>query len=217
MLGRSVVKRHFSFTKATLPNLPFGYADLAPVLIPEVLEVHHAKHHKTYVDKYNDGVEKLQAALSKGDAQTASDLMKKVRFNGGGHVNHSLYWENLAPKNKAGGDLPSSGSKLTKCINDSWGSIDHMIKEFNAKTAEVQGSGWGWLTLDPKSKKLSIETSQNQSIISAEDKVPLIVIDVWEHAYYLQYKNLRPDYLKKIWEVINWKTAEKRFEAAGSK
>lgn len=216
MLGRSAIKRNFGLTKAVLPSLPYGYGDLAPVLIPEILEVHHKKHHQKYVDKYNEANEKLQAALAKGDHHMASDLCKHVRFNGGGHVNHSLYWENLASKNKQGGDLPAKDSKLSKAIIEHWGSYETFINEFNKKIADVQGSGWGWLAYDQKSKKLSIEETKDQIIISAEERVPLLTIDVWEHAYYLQYKNLRPDYLTNIWKVINWRCVEDRFNKASN-
>lgn len=216
----AVLRRGFNsaapsgFTKAVLPTLNYGYGDLAPAISADILEVHHGKHHLTYVNKYNEAVEKLQNSLAKGDHHAVADLTKAVRFHAGGHVNHAIYWENLASKNKAGGDLPKGDSLLTKSIVDHWGSYDNFVTAFNAKTVDIQGSGWGWLAIDPKTKKLTIEETKDQFIISAEGKTPLLVIDVWEHAYYLQYKNVRAEYLKKIWEVVNWKTVEQRFLAA---
>ena len=214
MFLRSAIKRSFGTQKATLPTLAYGYGDLAPVISADILELHHGKHHQTYVNKYNEATEKLEAALKKGDHHMVSDLCKQVRFNGGGHVNHALYWENLAPINKHGGDLPAKNSELSKSIIQAWGSYENMMKEFNTKAAEVQGSGWCWLAYCQKTKQLCIRETKDQFIISAEGPVPLLTVDVWEHAYYLQYKNQRPDYLKKIWEIINWKVVEKRFNEA---
>ena len=205
------------FVKAVLPALPYGYGELAPALSPEILEVHHAKHHQAYVNKYNEAAEKLLNAYDKHDAHEIADLGKALRFHAGGHVNHAIYWENLAPANKEGGDLPDKQSKLTQLVTETWGGYEQFIAAFNAKTADIQGSGWGWLAYDPKSHRLSIEETANQFIISAEGRVPLLVVDVWEHAYYLQYKNVRPDYLKKIWEVINWKVVEQRLHDASIK
>lgn len=217
MLTRGILKRNFSFQKATLPTLSYGYGELAPAISGDIMEVHHGKHHQTYVNKYNEAIEKLQAALAKGDHHAAADLCKAVRFHAGGHVNHALYWENLAPANKAGGDLPAKDSPLGKAILASYGSFDAFIGAFNARSADIQGSGWGWLAVDPVTKSLSIEETPNQQIISAEGKTPLLVVDVWEHAYYLQYKNVRPDYLKKIWEVVDWGKAQQRYEKALAK
>ena len=213
MLARNL-KQGFAFVKATLPTLEYGYNDLAPVITAEIMEVHHGKHHNAYVNNYNAAVEKFLDFEAKGNHHAASDLCKAIRFNGGGHVNHAIYWENLAPASRQGGSLPNKDSAISKAIVDSWGSYDNFIKDFNGRTAAIQGSGWGWLAYRPETKKLSIEETPNQEIISASGYKPLLVIDVWEHAYYLQYKNLRPDYLKRIWEIVNWKTVEKRFDEA---
>lgn len=215
MFNRLLARKFSSFTKASLPSLPYGYGDLAPVISAEIMELHHGKHHQKYVDQYNLNVEKLQAALAKGDHKLASDTAKNVRFNGGGHVNHSLYWENLAPVNKAGGDMPSKTSPIGKSIIQHWGSFDSFLDNFNTKAEEVQGSGWVWLAYDPKTKGLSIQKTMDQNILSGEGLgEPLLTVDVWEHAYYLQYKNQKPNYVKKIWEIMNWKVVEKRFDTA---
>lgn len=218
MISRSILKRSFSlFGKsgvAKLPDLAYGYQDLAPALSGDIMEVHHGKHHLKYVTEYNINLEKFHEAVSQGHHEAAVNLSKKIAFNGGGHVNHALYWENLAPANKEGGDLPGKDTMITKLIERQWNTYDDMIKIFNEKATGVQGSGWAALVYCPKSKTLSIETCQDQNIISASGQSILLLVDVWEHAYYLQYKNLRPDYLKKIWEVVNWKTAQKRLEAS---
>lgn len=216
MLSRSLIKRSFSlFSKsgsAKLPDLAYGYGDLAPIISADIMETHHGKHHQKYVSEYNAHMEKFEDALAKGNHELAVNLSKKIAFNGGGHVNHALYWENLAPANKEGGDLPGKDTSLTKMVERQWGSYDKMIDMFNTKAAGVQGSGWCALTYCPKTKILNIDISKDQDIISADGPGILVLVDVWEHAYYLQYKNQRPEYLKKIWEIINWKPAIHRIK-----
>lgn len=217
MLSRSLLKRSFSLlggSKAKVPDLPYGYGDLAPIISAEIMEVHHGKHHAKYVNDYNDTLALLEAAISKADHIAVANLGRHLRFHGGGHVNHSLYWENLAPANKEGGDLPDKNSELSKLVISHFGTFENFFNEFNARTVKIQGSGWGWLAYCPKTHALSIEESKDQTSIGAYNLKPLLTVDVWEHAYYLQYKNQRPEYLKKIWEIINWKTAEKRLHEA---
>lgn len=218
MFARSVLKRSFSLLggaqRAKLPDLPYGYGDLAPALTADILEIHHGKHHAKYVKDYNGVLEQFEAAASKGDHQTVADLGRHLRFHAGGHVNHSLYWENLAPANKEGGDLPAKDSELSKLVHQHFGNFEKFFLEFESVAAKIQGSGWGWLAYCPKTNTLSIEQSKDQSCVTSYGVRPLITVDVWEHAYYLQYKNERPAYLKKIWEVINWKTAERRLKEA---
>merc|ERR1712087_857905 len=132
----------------------------------------------------------------------------------GGYNVHNTYWENLAPEGNPGGILPGESSGLTKEIVKYFGSYDNFKTQFNAKTGAIQGSGWGWLAFDPQTKALTIEQTLNQDNVECNGKVPLLTIDVWEHAYYLQYKNLRPDYLTNIWKVVNWNCVEDRFNAA---
>ncbi len=196
-----------------LPNLPYSYEALEPVISREIMELHHKKHHQGYVTNLNsslEGYQKLQAE-NKIDGMIA--LQKAINFNGGGHFNHTLFWENLAPKGEGG----EPQGQLLKSIEHYFGSLDKMIEEMSAKTAAVQGSGWGWLALDPQKKCLRVATCQNQDPLSTQGLIPLLGIDVWEHAYYLQYKNVRPDYVKAIWQIINWKTVNERFEKAHSK
>merc|ERR1711874_248902 len=196
----------------SLPELNYGYASLEPTLIADILEVHHKKHHNAYANNYNNLIEKLCDAASKGEAQQVQNLCAGVAFNAGGYNTHNIYFENLAPAGNPGGLLPDENSPFTKEIVKYFGSYDNFKKAFNAKTAGIKGSGWGWLGYDPVTKSLTIEQTVNQDHVECNGLVPLLTVDVWEHAYYLQYKNSRPDYLDKIWNVINWNVVVERWQ-----
>ncbi|KAJ1984899.1 Superoxide dismutase [Mn], mitochondrial [Dimargaris verticillata] len=196
--------------KHTLPDLPYDYDALEPVINTEIMRLHHSKHHQTYVNALNAAEEKMEEAKLRNDLPSMISLQNLVKFNGGGHINHAIFWTNLTPIKAGGGEL-GDGALLT-AINNKWGTVDNFIKEFNAKTAAVQGSGWGWLGYQPQEQTLSIITKPNQDPLT--EAIPLLGVDVWEHAYYLQYKNVRPDYLKEIWKVVNWKNVEDRYAAA---
>ena len=196
--------------KYELPQLPYDFNALEPVISAEIMELHYTKHHQGYVNKLNEALEKYQAAESKNDVAAMIALQSAIKFNGGGHVNHTLFWETLAPEGSS--ELAKGG--LSQAMDAAFGSFDKFVEQFNARTAAVQGSGWGWLGCCPASHKLQIATCSNQDPLSTQGLIPLLGVDVWEHAYYLQYKNLRPDYLKNIWRVINWKEVEKRFNQA---
>ncbi len=198
--------------KHELPKLPYDYDGLEPVISAEIMELHHSKHHNGYVTNLNAALEKYAAAESAGDVATMIALQGAIKFNGGGHVNHSIFWSNLAPKSRGGGEPPTGD--LADAINKQWGSLDSFIEAFNAKAGPVQGSGWGWLGYDKASGTLRIEACSNQDPLSTKGLVPLLGIDVWEHAYYLQYKNVRPDYLKAIWGVVNWQNVGERYASA---
>jgi len=199
--------------KFTLPNLPYSNDALEPVISAEIMQLHHQKHHNGYVTNLNAALEKYAEAESKEDLSTMLSLQPAICFNGGGHINHTIFWTNLAPKDKGGGELPSG--ELVSSIEKRWGSVKNFIEQFNAKAAPIQGSGWCWLGFCEKAKQLTIRTCQNQDPLQGTTGViPLLGIDVWEHAYYLQYKNVRPDYLKAIWQVINWTNVSERFEKA---
>ncbi|GAB5593524.1 Superoxide dismutase [Mn] [Umbelopsis nana] len=197
-------------TKVSLPDLPYEYKALEPYINGEIMEIHHKKHHQTYVNNYNAAEEKLGNAFQANDLTQQLTLQNALKFNGGGHINHSLFWQNLAPKNEGGGDLPKGS--LLSAIQKEWGSFDNFVSQFNTSAAAVQGSGWTWLGYNKAGKRLEIASTQNQDPLL--HLVPLLGVDVWEHAYYLQYKNARPEYLKAIWEVINWKTVAERFAKA---
>ncbi|KAG6548468.1 hypothetical protein Mapa_009956 [Marchantia paleacea] len=194
----------------TLPDLPYGYGELEPAISGDIMQLHHSKHHQAYITGFNQALEKLDAAHSNRDPQTIVQLQAALKFNGGGHVNHSIFWKNLAPI-KEGGGVPPEGS-LASAIEAEFGSLETLKAKMVAGGVGVQGSGWVWLGLNKDLKKLVVETTANQDPLVTKGLIPLLGIDVWEHAYYLQYKNVRPDYLKNIWKVVNWKDVSSRYE-----
>jgi Fe-Mn family superoxide dismutase len=197
----------------TLPDLPYDYADLQPTINADIMELHHSKHHAAYVANFNATLAKYREAEAEGDVSKMISLEPALRFNGGGHLNHDIFWTNLAPKDQGGGEAPEG--ELAAAIEKEWGGIKEFIEHFNAKTAAIQGSGWGWLGYNPQHKRLEYASCSNQDPLQATTGlIPLLGIDVWEHGYYLQYKNLRPAYLKAIWDVVNWKNVAERFAKA---
>lgn len=193
----------------TLPDLPYNYDALAPTISEDIMKLHHSKHHQTYVDKLNAALEEApdlnQATLVEllSDIGNLPDSVRMaIRNHGGGHYNHSLFWEIMAPQ--AGGEPQG---KLGDAIREKWGSFEAFTDEFNSKALGLFGSGWVWLTRD-----LEILAMPNQDTPMMEGKgEPLMGLDVWEHAYYLDYKNKRDDYIKNWWDVVNWKFVEQRF------
>ncbi|KAF0927383.1 hypothetical protein E2562_032473 [Oryza meyeriana var. granulata] len=212
----SAVSASRGVTTFTLPDLPYDYGALEPAISGEIMRLHHQKHHATYVANYNKALEQLDAAIAKGDAPAVVHLQSAIKFNGGGHVNHSIFWNNLKPISEGGGEPPHG--KLGWAIDEDFGSFEALVKKMNAEGAALQGSGWVWLALDKEAKKLSVETTANQDplVTKGANLVPLLGIDVWEHAYYLQYKNVKPDYLSNIWKVMNWKYAGEVYENAAA-
>mmetsp|Transcript_21388 Transcript_21388/g.37861 ORF Transcript_21388/g.37861 Transcript_21388/m.37861 type:complete len:224 (+) Transcript_21388:273-944(+) len=205
-------KRQFSAAASgsfKLPDLQYDFGALEPSISAQIMEIHYTKHHQTYITNLNASLEQYEDAQAKGDVAKMIALQGAIKFNGGGHVNHTLFWENLAPN--AGGEPEGD---LANAITSKWGSFDAFKKDMSATTAAVQGSGWGWLAFDPKAKDVKIVTCANQDPCSTTGCVPLLGIDVWEHAYYLDYKNVRPDYLNAIWDVVNWDTVAARYSAA---
>ncbi|KAF2460484.1 superoxide dismutase-like protein [Lineolata rhizophorae] len=196
-------------TKVTLPDLAYDYGALEPAISGKIMELHHSKHHNTYVNSYNDFSEKMTAAKESNDVAAQIALQPLINFHGGGHLNHTLFWENLAPKSQGGGEPPSGA--LAKAIDDSYGSLDAMKEKFNTALAGIQGSGWAWLVQDVQTGNIGIKTYANQDPVVGQFR-PILGIDAWEHAYYLQYQNRKAEYFKAIWDVVNWNTAEKRFQ-----
>jgi len=193
----------------TLPDLPYDYHALEPVISAEIMQLHHAKHHQTYVNNLNVAEEKLAEAHAKGDVSTLIGLAPALKFNGGGHLNHSIFWQNLSPD----GGEPSGA--LLAAIEKDFGSLSALQTQLSGATVAVQGSGWGWLGYSKAKGALQVATCANQDPLEATTGlIPLFGIDVWEHAYYLQYKNVRPDYVKAIWKIVNWKDVQARYEAA---
>ncbi|KAG6816059.1 hypothetical protein H0H87_008891 [Tephrocybe sp. NHM501043] len=197
----------------SLPPLPYSYDALEPYISAEIMTLHHTKHHQTYVNALN-AAEAAYAKASTPKERIA--LQAALKFNGGGHINHSLFWKNLAPaadQGKGNGGQLQAGP-LSDAINASFGSLENLQKEFNAATLGIQGSGWGWLGYNPSTKRLEITTTANQDPLLT--LVPIIGVDIWEHAFYLQYKNVKPDYLNAIWHVINFQEAEQRLVEASN-
>jgi superoxide dismutase, Fe-Mn family len=195
--------------KYELPQLPYDFGALEPVISGQIMELHYSKHHQGYVNNLNAALEKYQEAEGKSDIAAMIALQGAIKFNGGGHVNHSIFWTNLAPVGKGGGELPKG--ELAQAIQARFGSVESLIEKLSALAVGVQGSGWGWLGFDKSKKELVIAACSNQDPLSTLGYSPLLGIDVWEHAYYLQYKNVRADYVKNIWKVVNWRNVEERF------
>ncbi len=197
----------------TLPALPYSFDALEPHIDKETMQIHHDKHHQGYVDNLNKaiaGTENENKTLEELLA-SAGKISPAVRNNGGGHWNHSFFWEILSAD---GGGKPEG--KLTKAIDDAFGSFDEMKEKFNTAGATRFGSGWAWLgVLDGKLVICSTPNQDNPLMDVAECKCkPILGCDVWEHAYYLKYQNKRPDYLKAFWNVVNWKKVNEHFEKA---
>ncbi|CAO1618838.1 unnamed protein product [Parajaminaea phylloscopi] len=196
--------------KHTLPKLPYEYNALEPHISAQIMEIHHSKHHNTYVTNLNAAEETLSNALAKNDVKATIASQSAIKFNGGGHVNHSLFWLNLAPEAQGGGKLPDG--QLKSAIDKQYGSLDALKKKLTAQALAIQGSGWAWLGYDPATQSLDILTTKDQDPLLSH--VPLVGVDMWEHAYYLQRQNNKAAYLEAIWNVVNWKTAEERMKQA---
>lgn len=197
-----------------LPQLPYDFNALEPIINAEIMTLHYTKHHQGYVTNLNKALEQYCEAESKNDLPALIALQQAIKFNGGGHINHSIFWTNLGPKSKGGGTPPNG--KLADAINKEFGSLDKLVEQLSAKAVAIQGSGWGWLGYNKAKDRLEIATCDNQDPLSTKGLVPLLGIDVWEHAYYLQYKNVRADYVKAIWQIVNWSNVAQRFQAVGS-
>lgn len=195
-------------TKVTLPELQYDYAALEPIVSREIMEIHHSKHHQAYVTNYNAAKEQLDEAVAKADTNKIITLQGALRFNGGGHINHSIFWKNLSPTKSSPSDA------LQQAIIRDFKSLDNLKAELKTAAVGVQGSGWAWLGLNKKNGHLQVVQCANQDPLQATTGLtPLFGIDVWEHAYYLQYKNLRPSYVDAIWDIVNWKDVSERFSA----
>ena len=214
-MQKSFAKRGFA-AKYELPPLPYEISGLEPVISGNLMDFHYNKHHKTYVTNLNNLAGAAEEALAKNDIAKYAAASQAVKFNFGGAWNHTFFWDSLAPKAANGGQRPDQGTEIGKKLNESFGSYDNFVAQFNAQTAAIQGSGWGWLVYDKGSKSVRYQASFNQDLITdvAPNAVPLLTIDIWEHAYYLDYKNVRPDFLKSIWEVVNWEKVEHRLKEA---
>lgn len=206
--------RQFDFQPLQLPSLAYGLRDLEPVLNAEVLSIHYLQHHQKYVDEYNKWAQLLEEAKAAGNQRLIQKCIDKVAFNAGGHYAHSLYWENLAPIEKSGGIIPTDKSPIVSAICATWGNVGAFMQEFNTQCMAIQGSGWCWLAMSVDSRSLSICYTEQHDCVETKGKIPLLVVDVWEHAYYLQYKNVKAEYFTNIWKIVNWSEVERRYAKA---
>jgi Fe-Mn family superoxide dismutase len=202
--------------KYILPNLPYDYKDLEPYISEEIMKLHHGKHHATYVSNLNVAIEKHPELFEKTTEELLAnlqdipeDIRTAVKNNAGGHLNHSMFWETMRPAS-AEASAGKPAGELATAIDKDFGSFAEFQQKFNDEGLKRFGSGWVWLVKDG-SGKLEIVSTANQDNPISDGIIPILANDVWEHAYYLQYKNVRADYLKAWWNVVNWPEVEKRF------
>lgn len=196
----------------TLPDLGYDFAALEPNISGRIMELHHDKHHKAYVDGANTALTKLAEARDANDFGNVNKLQKDLAFNLAGHVNHTIFWTNLSPD---GGDKPTGD--LASAIDDQFGSFDKFAAHFTAASAGIQGSGWGALVWDSLGEKLLVQQYYDHQGNFATGTVPLLLLDMWEHAFYLDYVNVKADYIKAFWNIADWSNVQSRFETARKK
>lgn len=196
----------------SLPDLDYDYNALAPHIAPEIMELHHSKHHATYVAGANTAAEKLSEISKAGDLATINKIEKDLAFNLGGHVNHSVFWTNLSPE---GGDRPTGD--LQAALDEQFGGFEKFQAQFNAAALGIQGSGWGALMWDSIGQKLFVQQFYDHQSNFPAGTVPLLLLDMWEHAFYLDYQNVKGDYVKAFWNIVDWENVQKRFATAREK
>jgi superoxide dismutase, Fe-Mn family len=199
-------------TEYTLPELGYDFSALEPNISGRIMELHHDKHHKAYVDGANTALAKLAEARDANDFANVNKLEKDLAFNLAGHVNHTVFWTNLSPD---GGDKPEG--ELASAIDDNFGSFDKFVAHFTAVSAGIQGSGWGALVWDSLGEKLLIQQYYDHQGNFATGTVPLLLLDMWEHAFYLDYVNVKADYIKAFWNIASWGNVQERFTVAREK
>jgi Fe-Mn family superoxide dismutase len=195
-----------------LSPLPYEKNALEPHIDAATMEIHHGKHHKAYVDGLNKAVKALKDIREGGDAGLIKHWSREVSFHGSGHINHTLFWNMMAPAGKGGGGAPSG--KLAEAIERDFGAYDKFLAHFKAAAAQVEGGGWAWLVVCPVSKRLMIIQEEKQQDMMLTGARPVLGIDVWEHAYYIKHQNKRADYITAFMNVVNWKFCESLFNAA---
>ena len=193
----------------TLPDLEYDYAALEPHISGRIMQLHHDKHHAAYVAGANATLDLMAEAREKNDLVWINKLQKDLAFNLGGHVNHSIFWKNLSP---TGGDKPTG--ELASAIDEFFGSYDGFRAHFTATAMGVQGSGWSILAWDVLGQRLIIEQLYDQQGNLVAASVPLLMLDMWEHAFYLDYQNVKADYVAAFWNLVSWGDVQARFEAA---
>ncbi|MFW0111158.1 superoxide dismutase [Rothia sp. CCM 9417] len=197
--------------KYALPELDYDYAALEPHISARIMELHHSKHHATYVAGANTAIEKMEEARANGDFANIGKLSKDLAFNLGGHTNHSIFWKNLSPE---GGDKPTG--ELAAAIDNDFGSFDGFRAHFENVALTIQGSGWAILAWDTVGKRLVIEQLYDQQGNISVALIPVLQLDMWEHAFYLDYQNVKGDYVKAFWNIVNWADVAARLDRAVS-
>ena len=204
-------------SRHVLPELPYDFAALEPHIDTQTMQIHHGKHHQAYVTNLNNALSKHPELLNKsleellrGINSIPEDIRTTVRNNGGGHHKHSLFWTIMAPAGKSGGGEP--GGRLAEEIKRTFGDFAKLKEQLSTAATSQFGSGWAWLTI--ANGKLEVAGKPNQDSPLMENKVPILGVDVWEHAYYLKYQNRRPEYVSAWWNVVNWQEVARRFDAA---
>lgn len=193
----------------TLPELPYDYSALEPHISAKIMELHHDKHHAAYVAGANTALEKLAAARESSDFTAVPKLEKDLAFNLGGHLNHSIFWKNLSPN---GGGEPEG--EVAAAIQDAFGSFDAFKGQFTNVATSIQGSGWAVLAYDTVAGKLTTFQLFDQQGNVPVGTLPVLQLDMWEHAFYLDYLNVKGDYVKAFWNIVNWEDVAARLEAA---
>ncbi len=193
----------------TLPELPYDYAALEPHISGKIMQLHHDKHHQAYVTGANAALDALAEARESGNLANVNKHEKDLAFNVGGHVNHTIFWNNLSPE---GGERPAG--ELAAALDEYFGSFEKFQAHFTATAMGVQGSGWAVLAGDALGQRANVVQLFDQQGNLPAGTVPLLMLDVWEHAYYLDYLNVRADYVSAFWNIANWADVAKRFDAA---
>ena len=193
----------------TLPDLPYDYSALEPHINARIMELHHDKHHATYVKGANTALDRLQEARGSQSFETISMLEKNLAFNVSGHVLHSVFWTNLTP------DAPDAPSgPLADAINDTFGGVDAFKAQMTEAAGTVQGAGWALASFEPFARRIVVQQVYDHQGNHGQGTIPLLAIDAWEHAYYLQYENRKTDFFDAIWNVVNWSDMAARYENA---
>jgi Fe-Mn family superoxide dismutase len=207
--GRRAYNGRVPIGQHSLPPLPYPYNALEPYISREIMELHHQKHHKSYVDGLNKAEMKMLEARETGNYDLIKHWEREAAFHGSGHYLHTMFWDNMSPN---GGGLPSG--RLMQQIVQDFGSYEKFKRHFSEAADKVEGVGWALLVWSPRAHRLEILQTEKQQLFTQWDTIPLLGLDVWEHAYYLQYKNNRKDYIDKWWNLVNWKDVEKRYQEA---
>ncbi|MFZ4116884.1 MAG: superoxide dismutase [Rhodoluna sp.] len=193
-------------SKYVLPDLSYDYGALEPNISGKIMELHHDKHHLAYVNGANSALDALAEARDKNDLTMVNKFQKDLAFNLAGHVNHTVFWKNMSPE---GGDKPTG--ELAAAIDEYFGSFDAFKAHFSASALGIQGSGWSILVWDILGQKLIIEQLYDHQGNLSVGSIPLLMLDMWEHAFYLDYQNVKPEYVKAFWNIVNWADVQERF------